>query len=386
MTTYKFLASDSASAMEEVVKKLGPDALIISTSKKGNKVEIEASNNFSDQQKRKDFQGNFSDVLHSKIDSLREKQKNRIYNRESNNFDNGDFRNRSNNQNYSSEIVKVREQIKHLQSMLSGMVITDEKGLNEKTGSSLSLKLRQLEFTPEIVASLKPAYDGLSLDRGRDAFLKAFAKKIACDEIEDVFKSHVIFIVGPSGAGKTTLSAKLAARMMEESKDVKPTLVSAVSELANRRDDLAYYSKLLNIPKLNYKIDENCSGFTSIQPGPKIVDMSLIEEESKYFIQNVRDQLGATKVTTVLCLPSGSSRQLLSSQINKYKHFTPVIAFTKADECQLFPRELCVLANKSVKMGFITGSTTILGSLALSEPDVLARHLDTYITNELNDE
>ena len=74
MTTYKFLASDSASAMEEVVKKLGPDALIISTSKKGNKVEIEATNNFSDQQKRKDVQGNFSDVLHSKIDFLREKQ------------------------------------------------------------------------------------------------------------------------------------------------------------------------------------------------------------------------------------------------------------------------------------------------------------------------
>ena len=386
MTTYKFIASDSASAMEEVVKKLGPDALIISTSKKGNKVEIEASNNFSDKHKRKDFQSNFSDVLHSKIDSLREKQKNRIYNRETNNFDTREFRNRSDNQHYSSEIVKVREQIKHLQSMLSGMVITDEKGLNEKTGSSVSLKLRQLEFTPEIVASLKPAYDGLSLDRGRDAFLKAFAKKIACDEIEDVFKSQVIFIVGPSGAGKTTLSAKLAARLMEESKDVKPTLVSAVSELANRRDDLAYYSKLLNIPKLSYKIDENCTGFTSIQSGQKIVDMSLIEEESKYFIQNVRDQLGATKVTTVLCLPSGSSKQLLISQIDKYKQFTPVIAFTKADECQLFPRELCVLANKNVKMGFITGSTTILGSLALSEPDVLARHLDTYITNEINDE
>ena len=27
MTTHKFLASDSSSAMEEVVKKLGPDAL-----------------------------------------------------------------------------------------------------------------------------------------------------------------------------------------------------------------------------------------------------------------------------------------------------------------------------------------------------------------------
>jgi flagellar biosynthesis GTPase FlhF len=216
--------------------------------------------------------------------------------------------------------------------------------------------------------------------------LKAFANKIACDEIGDIFKSDVIFIVGPSGAGKTTLSAKLAARMMEEDKDAKPTLVSAVSELANRRDDLAYYSKLLNIPKINYKIDENCSGFTSICLGQKIVDLSLIEEESKYFIQNVRDKIGATKVTTILCLSSGSSRQLLNNQINQYKNFKPIIAFTKADECQLFPRELCVLANKNVKMGFITGSKTILGSLALSEPDVLASHLESYITDELADE
>ena len=386
MTTYKFLASDSASAMEEVIKKLGPDALIIATSKKGNKVEIEATNNLSDQQKPKDVQGNFSEVLHSKIDFLREKQRNRIYSRESNDFHASNSKNIAINQNQSSEMVKVREQIKHLQNMLSGMVITDEKGLNEKTGSAVSLKLRQLEFTPEIVASLKPAYDGLNIDRGRGAFLKAFANKIACDEIEDIFKSQVIFIIGPSGVGKTTLSAKLAARMMEEDKDKKPTLLSAVSELANRRDDLAYYSKLLNIPKLNYKVDENCSGFTGICSGQKIVDVSLIEEESKYLIKHVRDQIGATKVTTVLCLPSGSSRQLLNSQINKYKDFKPIIAFTKADECQLFPRELCVLANKNVKMGFITGSKTILGSLALSEPDVLASHLDSYITEELSDE
>ena len=386
MTTHKFLASDTASAMEEVIKKLGPDALIISTSKKGNKVEIEATNNLSDQQKPRDIQGNFSDVLHSKIDFLREKQKNRIYSRESNDFHASNSKNIAINQNQSSEMVKVREQINHLQNMLSGMVITDEKGLNEKAGSSVSLKLRQLEFTPEVVASLKPAYDGLNMERGRGAFLKAFANKIACDEIEDIFRSDVIFIVGPSGAGKTTLSAKLVARMMEEDKGAKPTLVSAVSELANGRDDLAYYSKLLNIPKINYKIDENCSGFTSICSGQKIVDLSLVEEESKYFIQNVRDKIGATKVTTVLCLPSGSSRQLLNNQINQYKNFKPIVAFTKADECQLFPRELCVLANKNVKMGFITGSKTILGSLALSEPDVLARHLESYIDNEITDE
>ena len=386
MTTYKFLASDSASAMEEVVKKLGPDALIVSTSKRGNKVEIEATNDFSTQQKQKDIRDNFSDVLHSKIDFLREKQRNRIYSRTSNEFDASNSGNSSINQNQSSEMVKLQGQIKHLQNMLSGMVITDEKGLNEKTGNSISLKLRQLEFTPEIVSSLKPAYDGLNIDRGLSAFVKAFANKLACDEIQDIFKSQVIFVIGPSGAGKTTLSAKLAARIMEENKQVKPTLVSTESQVVNRRDDLAYYSKLLNIPKLNYRLDQNCKSFTSICAGQKIVDLSLIAEESKYCVQNVREQLGATKVTTVLCLPSGSSRQLLNSQINTFKDFQPIIAFTKVDECQLYARELCVLANKNVKLGFMTGSKTILSSLALTESNVLATHLDTYITDELNDE
>ena len=386
MTTYKFLASDSASAMEEVVKKLGPDALIVSTSKRGNKVEIEATNSFSRQQNKKDIGDNFSDVLHSKIDFLREKQRNRIYSRTSNEYDASNSGNSLINQNQSSEMVKLQGQIKHLQNMLSGMVITDEKGLNEKTGNSISLKLRQLEFTPEIVSSLKPAYDGLNLDRGLSAFVRAFADRIACDEIQDIFKSQVIFVIGPSGAGKTTLSAKLAARIMEENKQVKPTLVSTESQVVNKRDDLAYYSKLLNIPKLNYRLDQNCKSFTSICASQKIVDLSLIAEENKYTVQNIREQLGATKVATVLCLPSGSSRQLLTSQINKYKDFQPIIAFTKVDECQLYARELCVLASKNVKVGFMTGSKTILSSLALAESNVLATHLDTYITDELNDE
>ena len=64
MTTYKFLATDSASAMEEVVKKLGPDALIVSTSKRGNKVEIEATDRVPKDANRDliSEKSNFSDI------------------------------------------------------------------------------------------------------------------------------------------------------------------------------------------------------------------------------------------------------------------------------------------------------------------------------------
>ena len=207
MTTYKFLASDSASAMEEVVKKLGPDALIVSTSKRGNKIEIEATDTIPKNQLSKPSVegGNFSDILHSKIDVLREKQRDRIYKR-SNDYDpKANFNSTNSEENNFSELARVKDQINELQSMLSGMVITDERSLNEKAGNSVSLKLRQLEFSPDIISVLRPAFDGLNLERGKAAFLKAFSKRIGCDEVNEVLKSKVIFIVGPSGVGKTTL-------------------------------------------------------------------------------------------------------------------------------------------------------------------------------------
>ena len=75
---------------------------------------------------------------------------------------------------------------------------------------------------------------------------------------------------------------------------MRPTLVSAESELSNGRDDLGYYSKSLNIQKLNYQIDE-IVWFDTICKGQKIVDISLGAEEGKYLIQNIRNQVGATK-------------------------------------------------------------------------------------------
>ncbi len=386
MTTYKFLATDSASAMEEVVKKLGPDALIVSTSKRGNKVEIEATDSIPKDatKERLAEKGNFSDILHSKIDVLREKQRHRIYNKSlDQSFQKEGGRN-SAKKNDSSDMIRIKDQLNQLQSMLAGMVITEEKNLNEVAANSVPLKLRQFEFSPEVIMSLKPAFEGLSIERGTASFLRAFSKKIACEEVNEVLKSQVTFIVGSSGVGKTTLSAKLAARMMEDKDSSKPSLVSTESHLSSKKDDLSYFARLLNIQKFHYQLEQSVDGFEKLCNGKRIVDLSSIAEESKYFIKDVKDKIGATKVATILCLPTGANKQFIEDQIATYMNLNPIIAFSKADECKLYPRELSVLANKNVKVGFITGSKTILSSLAVTEPEVLASHLESYLIDEVN--
>ena len=138
---------------------------------------------------------------------------------------------------------------------------------------------------------------------------------------------------------------------MEHNLNKKPALVSIQSQLTSQKDDLSHYAKLLNMQKLHYKIEKDIDDFDGIFDGQMIVDLSSITEENKHFIQSVKNKIGATKVATILCLPASGSKQFIEDQINFYRALKPVIAFTKADECKLYPRELCILAEKDIKMG-----------------------------------
>ena len=87
-------------------------------------------------------------------------------------------------------------------------------------------------------------------------------------------------------------------------------MVSTESQLTNQKDDLSHYSKLLNVQKFHYKLDQDIDDFNKICDDQKIVDMSSVSEENKNFIQNIRKNIGATKVATILCLPAGAVSSL----------------------------------------------------------------------------
>ena len=77
-----------------------------------------------------------------------------------------------------------------------------------------------------------------------------------------------------------------------------------------------------------------------------IVDLSSISKEINILFRSIKNKIGATKVATILCLPTSGSKQFIENQIDFYGELKPLIAFTKADECKLYPRELCILADK----------------------------------------
>ena len=65
MATITIMANDSSSAMDQIVQKLGPEALIISTKNRGGKVEIKATNEpiVSQSKDNGEDETNFSELL-----------------------------------------------------------------------------------------------------------------------------------------------------------------------------------------------------------------------------------------------------------------------------------------------------------------------------------
>ena len=65
---------DSAAAMDEIVSKLGPDAVILSTTKIDGKVVMEASSGARQSQNRSSGEKGFANILSEKMINKKQKE------------------------------------------------------------------------------------------------------------------------------------------------------------------------------------------------------------------------------------------------------------------------------------------------------------------------
>ena len=251
MATITITANDTSSAMDQISQKLGPDALIISTKNRGGKIEIKATNEVvvkSSTGKDGSETDDFSDLLRRRMprignSGMRAVQKfgrkrndsNAIFNK-SEKFGTDDL----------AEVHDIKTQLNSLRSMLSGMVITDTSGLNDNLGQSSAVQLRQANFSQSIVSQLESEYAGLPFEEGRVAFMRALAKRLVALETAQALGAHIIFVVGSTGSGKSSVAAKLAARALDKDPSDKIELMSLQSSLKGG-SGLRPYARLLNL-------------------------------------------------------------------------------------------------------------------------------------------
>ena len=385
MTTITVTAADTAQAMDKIVERLGDDALILETVKRNGRIEMIATDSVEDAAAKEPtivsphpecgaLSGLNIEIGNSTgfTDLFDQQMINTV-------------RNRTNAQTSTvdhlvgraieaTDTLDILAELRNIRHMLSGMMITHPDGLDVTLGHAAPVRLHQAGFSSKAIQQLYDYMVGLEGDDAVASFINALAERVVHRDADSVFDSRVVFVIGSSGTGKTTLATKIAAYFKEHGISDRMVLTSAASPGVSANEDIKAYARLLNMRAAQIGIGE-VSVAVQETSNRMVIDVNATPEDAITTISEVMKQLGSGKVTVVQAIPGGASSTMISHQCKLYRKLSPMIALTKLDECEAMPAELSALALEGSGVGLLTGTKSIVGGIAIATMPILAQYL-----------
>lgn len=398
MPTLTVSADDSATAMEEIVQKLGENSYILSTEKTGGKIHIKATNDIKPEigrpalKRKKAFQNaltransNLAPVNIAKNDMVLEPNIVSMSNiAETKNIKSEVARRKNSNGDYSAsigELEKLETRLNKITHMLDGMILTRRDEAELGIGRNSYIAMQQAGFSSELVSSLRDKLNTHNEKLGCKSFLRELSERLIVTEPASLMEQKHIFVVGPAGSGKSSLTAKLAVKRREMSMDANVRLIEIDQPGVTPCDGLKYHGRLLNM-QINKTTPKSAQEEYIDSTAPTITDICLNPHDIPAVLDSLEIKLGSENMTVLIALPGGASARLIRQQCALFKSFNPVIALTRLDECETGPEEFSVLAEMGMKIGVFTGSRGLVDSIIFASIPALTQYLEDYCSEE----
>ncbi|MGB1181060.1 MAG: hypothetical protein ACPG35_03530 [Candidatus Puniceispirillaceae bacterium] len=409
MATITVQASDTSTAMEEIALKLGEDAMILSTTKKNGKVIMQASNDAPAAPKQaqpastsaiSDFDRLFADKLGQElakptIDLSAAGAEQRRTPASAGRTSSGSTSSGRASAAPSAQPDAIQthlvsalgllaEKMEHIEDRLAAMTLTPYEGLNPELGDSTPMQLRRSGFSDTIITNLHASFAGLGYEAGVSSFLSHLGQQLAITQSDSLMQKRIYFIVGPSGSGRTTLAAKLAANLKDEHSGRVVALAHLASSSAETDNKLKSYARLLNLPFCHLTHDVPANQFDKMTDFDiMVVDVTLSVDQSNHYLGQLTEHLGASEVQTIMSLQGGSSASLIRQSLTAYKQVNPLIALTKLDECETTPAEFSALAEQEASIALLSGTRSVVGALAFASGNIISQYLTENFSSAL---
>ena len=409
MATITVQANDTSTAMEEIALKLGEDAMILSTTKKNGKVIMQASNDAPAAPKQaqpastsaiSDFDRLFADKLGQElakptIDLSAAGAEQRRAPASAGHTSSGSTSSGRASASPSAQPDAIQthlvsalgllaEKMEHIEDRLAAMTLTPYEGLNPELGDSTPMQLRRSGFSDTIITNLHASFAGLGYEAGVSSFLSHLGQQLAITQSDSLMQKRIYFIVGPSGSGRTTLAAKLAANLKDEHSGRVVALAHLASSSAETDNKLKSYARLLNLPFCHLTHDVPANQFDKMTDFDiMVVDVTLSIDQSNHYLGQLTEHLGASEVQTIMSLQGGSSASLIRQSLTAYKQVNPLIALTKLDECETTPAEFSALAEQDASIALLSGTKSVVGALAFASGNIISQYLTENFSSAL---
>ena len=391
MTQHKVISEDSLSAMDEISKVLGKDAVILKTTKVNGKIEILGSNNIEDiassnAKKIVKQKSNFSHLFsnHNLEQKIQNRKVNNILDEKKLN-QNEHLENvvQTNIEDLNAKYVDVKtfsQFTTKIEKLLKNMVVSDIDELYRSNNKSLTIELLKKGFSKNIISEFQEQNLNKEDIDVELLFYHYLAKKLVLPYKDQIADSEIIFINGPSGSGKTTLCSKIASHILDNKfvaneKD-KLSIINFAPKSSNN-SELVNFGRLLNLNVSSISSIEDIIKFVNTNHDNKklIIDVSQEIINTSGYIQYLEKLTLNKKCSNLIALPASTNKNMIESIIRFYRDTFPVIGLTKLDEANINAEELSILGELNCKIGILSGSRSIIGSIAFAKSEVLAQYM-----------
>ncbi|UAY74033.1 flagellar biosynthesis protein FlhF [Pseudoxanthomonas sp. X-1] len=212
------------------------------------------------------------------------------------------------------------------------------------------------------------------------AMLAELADSLTVCASETIDEGGVIALVGPTGAGKTTTAAKLAARFAARHRARDVALITTDCERPGAHEQLQAYGRRLGITVCEAR------GIGGLQLAlEQLADYPLVLVDTTGYAPTDRalfNQIlwlrATTKVRSLLVLPANGHAQDMGEVIRRYRPAAPEgLILTKLDETGYLGSALSVAARTAMPIAYTTNGQRIDSDIDAADAAAIAQAMES---------
>jgi flagellar biosynthesis protein FlhF len=384
MKIKRFQAADVRQAIKEVRDVLGPDAVILSNTRVDGGIEIVAATDYDESQFKRPSQAKpETDGRQTKVEinpSLASAPVAPIARPEP----------AQNVWSQEPTLVQMRKEIAGmkdmLQSQLSDLAWKDMERINPIQVQLLHRHLAmgiQVELAKSIVAQSRQSDD---LETAWRQSLGKLATQIPIQTENFLETGGIYSLVGPTGVGKTTTVAKMAARCALKHGAKNVGLITTDCFRVGGQEQLRTYARILGLPVRVARTHEELGGalnelldrrFILIDTaGMNQRDMQLSEKFSL-----LRNQ--SPRIQNYLTLSATTQTNVLNDIINAFSHLElSGCILTKTDETNSLGGAISAMIRHKLPLSYLCNGQQVPEDFSLARPASLVKDASLLMNNE----